>query len=67
MAELYYEAFVCADRIAKRLTSLTEADYPEKKSNWYELGRIYYDFRDYEHAVPYLKAALSDVPVLLYE
>ena len=62
----YYATFLCADRIAHRLETLSDAEYSEKKHCWYDLGRVYYDFRDYEHAVPYLKAALCDDPVLRY-
>lgn len=63
--EQYYAAFLCAERIVGRLEAISDADYPtEKKKNiWYDIGRIYYDFGDYEHAVPYLKAALSNEPV----
>lgn len=65
LKEQYYDAFLCAGRIVDRLRMIPDTDYPEaeKKNLWYNIGRIYYDFRDYEHAVPYLKAALSDKPV----
>lgn len=58
--EQYHAAFVCSGRIAERLEAISDTDYPEKKNIWYNLGRAYFDFRDYEHAIPYLKAALLD-------
>lgn len=64
--EQYYTAFLYAEQIIRRLEEISDADYPEKKSTLNDLGRVYYDFRDYEHAVPYLKAALRDDPVLRY-
>lgn len=64
--EQYHAAFFCAGRIAERLEAISDTDYPEKKNVWYNLGRAYFDFRDYEHAVPYLKAALLDEPAPRY-
>lgn len=61
--EQYHAAFLCAERIAGRLEKISDADYPEKKNIRYDLGRAYFDFRDYEQAVPLLKAALSDESV----
>lgn len=57
----YYAAFLCAERITKRLKVIAGTIDPlEEKNIWYDLGRVYFDFRDYDHAVPYLKAALLD-------
>lgn len=56
----YHGAFLCAKRITERLEVISDADYAEKKNIWYDLGRIYFDFHDYEQAVPLLKAALLD-------
>lgn len=64
--EQYYTAFLYAEQIILRLEGISDAEYPEKKYMLNDLGRVYYDFRDYEHAVPYLKAALRDDPVLRY-
>lgn len=64
--EQYYTAFLYAEQIIRRLEGISDAEYPEKKYMLNDLGRVYYDFRDYEHAVPYLKAALRDDPVLRY-
>lgn len=64
--EQYYTAFLYAEQIIRRLEEISDADYPEKKNTLSDLGRVYYDFRDYERAVPYLKAALCDDPVLRY-
>lgn len=63
--EQYHAAFLCAERITERLAEISDAEYAvvEKKNILYNIGRLYYDFRDYEHAVPYLKAALNDEPV----
>ena len=63
--EQYYAAFLCAERITGRLAEISDAEYAvsEKKNILYNIGRLYYDFRDYDHAVPYLKDALSDEPV----
>ncbi len=58
--EQFHAAFLCAGRIAERLEAITDADYRDRKRAWYNLGRVYFDFRDYEHAIPYLKAALLD-------
>lgn len=65
--EQYYAAFLCAERIAKRLEVVGgDIDPAEEKNIWYDLGRLYFDFRDYEIAIPYLKAALQDTPVPRY-
>lgn len=65
--EQYYTAFLCAERIAKRLEVVGgDIDPAEEKNIWYDLGRLYFDFRDYEIAIPYLKAALQDTPVPRY-
>ena len=65
--EQYYAAFLCAERIAKRLEVVGgDIDPAEEKNIWYDLGRLYFDFRDYENAIPYLKAALQDTPVPRY-
>lgn len=63
--EQYHAAFLCAERITKRLAEISDTEYAvsEKKNILYNIGRLYYDFRDYGHAVPYLKAALNDEPV----
>ena len=58
--EQYHAAFVCAGHVVERLVVIADTVYPEKKNAWYNLGRAYFDFRDYEHAIPYLKAALLD-------
>lgn len=63
MQERYYAAFLCAERIIKRLQEVSgNIDPMEKKNIWYDVGRVYFDFRDYDHAIPYLKAALLDEP-----
>lgn len=65
--EQYYTAFLCAERIAKRLEVVGgDIDPAEEKNIWYDLGRLYFDFCDYEIAIPYLKAALQDTPVPRY-
>ena len=63
--EQYHAAFLCAERITGRLAVISDAEYAvsEKKNILYNIGRLYYDFRDYDHAVPYLKDALNDEPV----
>lgn len=63
--EQYHAAFLCAERITRRLPMISDAEYAasEKKNILYNIGRLYYDFRDYDHAVPYLKAALNDEPI----
>lgn len=65
--EQYYAAFLCAERIAKRLEVVGgDIDPAEEKNIWYDLGRLYFDFRDYENAIPYLKSALQNTPVSRY-
>ena len=34
----------------------------KRKNIWYDLGRLYFDFRDYENAIPYLKSAFTEYP-----
>lgn len=65
LQEQYHAAFLCAERITKRLPMISDAEYAasEKKSILYNIGRLYYDFHDYDHAVSYLKAALNDEPI----
>ena len=59
--EQYYTTFLCAERIIKRLEVVSDRIDPlEEKNIWYDLGRVYFDFRDYERAVPYLKRAVAD-------
>lgn len=59
--EQYYAAFICAERITKRLAVVAgDIDPAEVKNIWYDLGRVYFDFRDYDRAVPYLRAALLE-------
>ena len=65
--EQYYGAFLCAEHITKRLEEVgSDIDPAEEKNIRYDLGRLYFDFCDYEIAVTYLKAALQDTPVLRY-
>ena len=60
LKDQYYRAFLYAGHITERLNVIPDTYREEKKNLWYEIGRIYFDFHDYEHAVPCLKAALLD-------
>lgn len=60
LKDQYHKAFLYAGHIAERLKAIPDTYLEEKKNLWYEIGRIYFDFHDYEHAVPCLKAALLD-------
>ena len=40
--EQYHAVFLCAKRIAGRLEEISEADYPEKRSLWYDLGQPFF-------------------------
>ena len=60
LKDQYYRAFLYAGHITERLNVIPDTYLEEKKNLWYEIGRIYFDFHDYEHAVPCLKAALLD-------
>jgi AraC-like DNA-binding protein len=67
MNQKYSETFSCALRIAQLLEETPESVYPEAPLLWFLLGEVYYNFRDYECAVPYLKRAVRDSVTLFYD
>lgn len=60
--EFYHDAFLCGDRLARRLEATTEKDFSGYYQAWADLAYGYYHFRDYDRAVPYLKKALRSTP-----
>lgn len=67
MNQKYSETFSCARRIADILENTPESIYQEAPLLWFLLGEAYYNFRDYERAVPYLKRAVRDSVTLFYD
>lgn len=59
----YHIAFLCAPRLEKRLDEVTDAEYSGRYADFFELGNAYYQFRDFERAIPLLKKALHEGPV----
>lgn len=62
-SQYYSKAFRCAPLLEKRLDEVTDAEYDARQNDWYYLGNAYYEFGDYDHAIPLLKKALRDEPV----
>lgn len=63
-SQYYSKAFRCAPLLEKRLEEVTDNEYGERQSNWFYLGNAYYEFGDYDRAIPMLKKALRDEPVI---
>ncbi len=59
----YHRAFLCAGRLEKRLGEVTDAQYTGRYADYFELGNAYYEFGDYEQAIPLLEKALRNEPV----
>lgn len=67
MNQKYSEAFACGQRIEQLLDETPESVYPDAPLLWFMLGDAYYNFRDYERAIPYLKKAVRDSVSLFYD
>lgn len=58
--EFYYEAFKLSGELLEDLEQVTEQEFPEKRFAYSEIGHFYYNFRDYDNAIPLLEKALTD-------
>lgn len=58
-SSLYSKAFSQAYLIDKELENITDAEYPGRGLAYYQIGKAYYFFNDYDKAIPYLRRALT--------
>ena len=56
----YYRSFLMAEELLRDVEGVTEEEFPRKRSVYSEVGHLYYQFRDYDNAVPLLEKALTD-------
>ena len=57
---LYHHAFNLAGELVDDLEKVTEEEFIYKKAAYFEMGHLYYGFRDYERAIPLLEKALTE-------
>jgi len=58
--DYYYRSFLMAEELLRDVEGVTEEEFPRKRSVYSEVGHLYYQFRDYDNAVPLLEKALTD-------
>lgn len=63
----YYDAFRIAEELLTDLDKVDETLYPDKRMIYFEIGQLYYRFRDYDKAIPLLEKALTDRSRYFYD
>jgi len=63
----YDVLFKTAGRLQEVLGRLSEEELPDIRYTYYHLGNAYYEFRDYERAIPLLWQALTDSTRMFYD
>lgn len=58
-SSLYAKAFAQTYVIDEQLKNITGEEYPGRGYAYYQIGRAYYFFRNYDKAIPYLRQALK--------
>lgn len=58
-SSLYAKAFAQTYVIDEQLKNITGEEYPGRGYAYYQIGRAYYFFRNYDKAIPYLRQALT--------
>lgn len=58
-SSLYAKAFAQTYLIDEQLKNITGEEYPGRGYAYYQIGRAYYFFRNYDKAIPYLRQALK--------
>ena len=58
----YTKAFEMAILLEKKLTIVSEKEYPDKKAAYFKLGEAYYLFNDFDKSIELLKHAITDNP-----
>lgn len=58
-SSLYAKAFSQIYVIDEQLRNITDEEYPGRGYAYYQIGRAYYFFRNYDKAIPYLRQALK--------
>lgn len=58
-SSLYAKAFAQTYVIDEQLKNITAEEYPGRGYAYYQIGRAYYFFRNYDKAIPYLRQALK--------
>lgn len=58
-SSLYAKAFAQTYVIDEHLKNITGEEYPGRGYAYYQIGRAYYFFRNYDKAIPYLRQALT--------
>jgi len=56
----YYDAFKTAEEMLVELEKVDENRLPDKRRIYFEIGLLYYRFRDYKTAIPLLEKALTN-------
>ena len=58
--DLYYHAFRIAEELIEDLDKVTEDEFVFKRATYGEIGHLYYNFRDYDNAIPLIEKVLTD-------
>lgn len=58
-SSLYAKAFAQTYVIDEQLKNITGEEYPGRGYAYYQIGRAYYFFRNYDKAIPYLRQSLK--------
>ena len=63
----YYRSFLMAEELLVDVEKVTEDEFPLRRQVYSEVGHLYYNFRDYDAAVPLLEKALTDKSVYYFD
>ncbi|PXV65913.1 helix-turn-helix protein [Dysgonomonas alginatilytica] len=58
----YGKAFTIAIALEKRLSTVEESHYPDKRTSYFMLGEAYYLFRDFDKSISLLQKAITEKP-----
>ena len=59
---IYTKAFEMAILLERKLTAVSEKEYPDKRIAYFKLGEAYYLFNDFDKSIELLKHAITDKP-----
>lgn len=59
---IYTKAFEMAILLERKLTAVSEKEYPDKRVAYFKLGEAYYLFNDFDKSIELLKHAITDKP-----